>query len=301
MADLITTGFETSILAGHISQSSINMYTRDFAAYLSYAGSKDNAFNTVTLNRWVSHLVNDSDMSPNTINRMVSAVKKIMIVASKQGYISSEIAESFKHVEGVKASSLKGRMRIRNRIKIEPEQMRALIDSIDRSTLVGLRNAALFITLASSGLRVKELSLLKQEQVIKKGDGYFLHMYAEHGKNQEEDREAYISVEAVGAVRKWLEARPIESPYIFTSFQGKSMKPNDKPISSQGVWNAVKEITEAQGLQDIKPHDFRRFVGTQLAKKDIRIAQMALGHKRIETTVKYDLREIEVGTTDNLF
>lgn len=300
MSDLVVLGFETSILAGHVSRSSISMYTRDFNAYLDYAQSIENALNAITLSRWVNHLVNTTQMSPNTINRMVSAVKKIMVTASKQGYISHEIAESFKHVDGIKVTALKDRMRIRNRVKIEPETMRALINSIDRSTLAGLRNRALFTTLASSGLRVKELSRLKQEQVIQRGDGYLLHMYAEEGKNQEEDREANISVEAVEAIREWLTARPIQSEYIFTSFEGRG-RPLDKPITPQGAWKVVKEITEAQGLQDIKPHDFRRFVGTQLAKKDIRSAQLALGHKRIETTVKYDLREIEVGVTDNLF
>ncbi len=40
-------------------------------------------------------------------------------------------------------------------------------------------------------------------------------------------------------------------------------------------------------LSHIKPHDFRRFVGTQLAKHDIRKAQKALGHKRIDTTARH--------------
>ena len=52
----------------------------------------------------------------------------------------------------------------------------------------------------------------------------------------------------------------------------------------------------------IKPHDFRRFVGTQLAKSDIRKAQKALGHKRIDTTARhYVLDELEPGLTDNLY
>jgi hypothetical protein len=43
-------------------------------------------------------------------------------------------------------------------------------------------------------------------------------------------------------------------------------------------------------------------VGTQLAKKDIRKAQKALGHKRIDTTAKhYILDELEEGLTDDLY
>jgi integrase len=52
----------------------------------------------------------------------------------------------------------------------------------------------------------------------------------------------------------------------------------------------------------VKPHDFRRFVGTQLAAKDIRKAQLALGHKSIEVTARhYVLDELKVGLTDNLY
>jgi integrase/recombinase XerD len=53
---------------------------------------------------------------------------------------------------------------------------------------------------------------------------------------------------------------------------------------------------------DVKPHDFRRFVGTQLAKEDIRQAQKALGHKRIDTTAAhYVLDELEPNLTDDLY
>jgi hypothetical protein len=43
-------------------------------------------------------------------------------------------------------------------------------------------------------------------------------------------------------------------------------------------------------------------VGTQLAKRDIRKAQKALGHKRIDTTVQqYVLDALEAGLTDDLY
>ena len=43
-------------------------------------------------------------------------------------------------------------------------------------------------------------------------------------------------------------------------------------------------------------------VSTQLAKQDIRKAQKALGHKRIDTTARqYVLDELEAGLTDNLY
>jgi integrase len=274
------------------------MYERDFRAYLDFA--RDRAMEPVMLARWVTHLSLNTIMSPNTINRMVSAVKKIMKVAAALDYIAHEDAEALRHVDGVKVSALKDRKRINNRVRIDPPTMRLLIDSIDRSQLSGLRNAAFFTTLSSSGLRIHELTLLKQQQVIQRDGKYLLVMYAEVGKNQNEDRDAHISEEAVEAIRAWILARPVQSEYIFTSFEGRGNRPLAKPISPQGAWLLVKDVAEPF-VPGVKPHDFRRFVGTRLAKKDLHMAQLALGHKNIESTVKYDLREIEAGATDNLY
>ena len=64
----------------------------------------------------------------------------------------------------------------------------------------------------------------------------------------------------------------------------------------------MRKYTDEAGLDDVKPHDFRRFVGTQLARNDIRQAQKALGHKRLETTARhYVLDELEAGLTDDLY
>jgi integrase/recombinase XerD len=298
--------FEITILAGRVGPSSMQMYTRDFRAYLEYAQTPDNALQASTLARWITHLVTTTMMSPNTINRMVSAVKKIMKIAASQGYISHETAEAFKHVDGVSVKTLKDRLRIRNRVRITPENMRTLIETLDTTTLVGMRNKALFLTLASSGLRIRELSRLKKEQIINAKDGLFLlHMYAEEGKNQEEDRDANISREAVTAIYQWLAVRPVQSDFIFTSFDGRSKSPDARalntPITPQGAWKVVKEIAEPL-IPGVKPHDFRRFVGTQVIKnKGIVHAQKALGHKSITTTTKYDLSGIEAGVTDDLF
>ena len=173
MTDLIpfSLQFDTTILAGNVSPSSLEIYQRDFLAYLDYATTPDMALDPSTFARWRTHLVNTTSMSPNTINRMMSAVKRLMDAAAEQKYISYEVAESFKRVRGVKSGAMKDRLRVRNRVKIEPETMRELLDSIDTTTLIGLRNKALFATLASSGLRVKELAHLKQKQIIHREDG----------------------------------------------------------------------------------------------------------------------------------
>ncbi len=74
------------------------------------------------------------------------------------------------------------------------------------------------------------------------------------------------------------------------------------PVSTVNVWCTVQDYADQAGLSHIKPHDVRRFVGTQLAKRDIRKVQKALGHKRIDTTAQhYVLDELEEGLTDGLY
>ena len=92
------------------------------------------------------------------------------------------------------------------------------------------------------------------------------------------------------------------SESIFTSFAGRGNRAIDQAMSEAAVWQAVQKYATKCGLAHIKPHDFRRFVGTQLTAKDIRKAQLALGHKDISVTARhYVLDKLEAGETDNLF
>lgn len=302
MSDLVPAsfGFDLSILAGRVSESSMEMYQRDFKAYLEYAVTPENAIKPSTFARWRAHLSANTKYSPNTINRMMSAVKRLMKEAETQGYIPDGTHEAFRRVEGVKIESLRHRKKIHARTRISTQDMRTLTSLPDTLTFVGLRDTAMLHTLASSGLRVHELATLTKQQIERVENGYIIRVI---GKNDKEPRNALLSLEAYQTIQNWLEMRPVDSNYIFTSFKGRGDdRLTDKAMKPMSIWRIVKGYAEQCGLEYIKPHDFRRFVGTQLAKKNPRIAQKALGHKRISTTMdNYVLDDIEVGATDNLY
>lgn len=289
-----------NLLAGQLAESSLAMYKRDVAAYITFAQTqKLDPLNPLTLMAWRDSLALESVMSPNTINRMISAVKRIIKQAASKDMVSEIVALKFQGVDGVKVKALKNRLKQYGRTRITPEDMRRLCQAPDAATLVGMRDRALLATLASSGLRASELANLTLEQMMKRGKGYVLQVI---GKTDIEPRDAHISIEAHDLIVAWLAARPISSAYIFTSFTTRAAIPKAEPISEVTVWNIVKRYAEQCELAFIKPHDFRRFVGTQLASKDIRKAQLALGHKSIEVTARhYILDELEVGLTDNLY
>lgn len=291
--------FTAQLLAGQLAPSSITMYERDFRAYLAFASDFEQAIRPSTLAQWRTHLAQSTELSPNTINRMISAVKRLIREAAVQGYIDHETASAFAQISGVKTAALKQRIKDNARVRIEPEEMREVCDLPDNERLLGLRDTALLATLASGGFRVSELATLTTNQIKRKKGGYIVLI---RGKNDTEYRDAPLSREAYEYIQLWLNARPVSSDYIFTAFDGRGERATERPLSSVAVWKIVRKYSVGAGLDDVKPHDFRRFVGTQLARKDIRLAQKALGHKRLETTARhYILDELEAGLTDNLY
>jgi site-specific recombinase XerD len=291
--------FGAEILAGQLAPSSMAMYRRDFAAYLRFAGSAAAAVDAATLARWRTHLAQETDMSPNTINRMISAVKRLMREAAIQGYVPAGTAALFDNIAGVKSAALKDRIKQTARVRIEPAAMRKMCDTPDTTVLLGLRDTALLATLASSGLRVSEVVGLKVEQIRPKGNSYVVLV---RGKNDVTPREAPLSREAFSHIESWMDNRPVQSSTIFTAFSGRGERATDRAMSAVSIWRVVRKYADGAGVDNVKPHDFRRFVGTQLARSNLRMAQKALGHKRLETTARhYILDELEAGLTEGLY
>ena len=301
------TGFDVAILAGSVSESTMKMYSRDFRAYLAFAGSFDASMQPTTLAQWRAHLANQTTDSPNTINRMISAVKRLVKEASAQGYIAHETAAAFARVEGVKVKALKERQKATSRTAITPAQMRAITSAPDTTTLAGKMHHALLMTLAGSGLRVSEVVGLTSAQIqMGENDGLQGWTVLVAGKNKVTATARALSPAAKTAIDAWVSARSaagVESDYIFTGFTGRGSRGlRSTPIATVSAWETVQRYAGVAGVENVKPHDFRRFVGTQLAKKDIRLAQKQLGHASIETTAKhYVLDGAPIGATDNLF
>lgn len=295
---------DTSILAGALRPSSRAMYARDIAAYLAFAGSAEAALDAAMFSRWRTALSeHPTRYSPHTINRMLSAVKRLMKEAAEQGHITYETASAFADRRGVTVKALKERLRPHARTYIAPEDMRRLADQPDTSTLKGHRDAALLHTLASSGIRLSEAASLKLAQVkpatVNGKSGYVLEVC---GKTDDTPREAPLSAEAYAAILAWVEVRPVISDYLFIAMDGRGQRWTARPMAEENIQKTIRRYAEALGLAHVKPHDFRRFVGTQLAREDIRKAQKALGHKSIETTARhYVLDNLEPGWTDHLY
>ncbi len=295
-------GFNQEILAGYLDPSSRRQYCRDFYAYLEYAGSKPEALRPSTMERWVLWLVeHPQHYSPKTINRMLSAVKKIIKKAAALSYLDRATAERFQEVEAVRELALKDRLR--EQIVITPEQMGAITAQPDTERLIGLRDLALLLTLASSGLRVSSFCQLTVQQIVVGKSGYQLLV---RGKNDLKASPVPLSASAYEAIQIWLRERPVASAYIFTHFEGGEgdgphARLSASPLSDRSVRRIVQKYAAEVGLACAKPHDFRRYLGTQLAAIDVHQAMLALHHKNASTTLNhYVLSKLKEGISDHL-
>ncbi len=308
--------FDTTILAGTKSPNTIQQYRSHFAAYVLFAASWGNALQPATLARWRQNMFSDGyqtqagdrrQYSVSAINQRLASVRSIMAEAAQQNYISYELAEQFRHIKGLRRSANKDRVRKHARTAISAEDMARITESPNVATPAGKMHRALLMTLAECGMRISEAVALKvadiQWQDGEDGAGWVAWIW---GKNMDEAEARPLGKRAKAAIDSWLRARDrlgIESPWIFTSFGGRgSRDPSPKPMTRVSAWQMVQRYAAKVGLEHIKPHDFRRFVGTKLAKRDIRIAQKQLGHKSIETTARhYVIDGVALGATDNLF
>lgn len=161
------------------------------------------------------------------------------------------------------------------------EQIDSLLDSIDKSTLSGKRDDALFELVYSCGLRISEVCTLKLAN---------LHLEERlilvHGKGDKErlvpfgDRAYEKILVYLNEVRPELvKGRNVAE--LFVNYRGE-------PISRKGVWKRFQELEALSGVE-AKVHTLRHSFATHLLQggADLRSVQELLGHSDLSTTTIY--------------
>lgn len=294
-------GFEA--LAGRHTTRTTEEYTWDAIVYLRFCHfDADHALKPATLRAWRAYMVDETTLSPNTINRRLIAIKTLVKASAIVGAIKHTLAYEFSLVERVQIAPLRERLKPHTRVLLTPEQVRALCQAPDPTTLVGLRDRALLITLASSGIRIHEAATLKRHDIVPLGPGWSLSVL---GKGQDTTRQAPLSKEAYVWTQRWLKARDhlVQSEWVFTALDYGGKHAVGHPLSRNSLIQRVKEYTAQVGLGHISAHHLRRFVGSTVAKTHgLRQGQKALGHKVMKTfEAYYLLDDMEPGLTDELF
>lgn len=308
------TSIDTSILMGQVSQSIIKDVERNCKAFADFAQAAGlDTLSKETFAKWRQHLVNETDYTVRTINKKLSHVRMYIRAGHELGHVDDVVLAGFEAVRSLKATIQKERTSKgkAQRVALSQDNVKVIIDQCNTNKATGLMHKALLTSFATCGMRASEMCQLRQDQIIwdvdsETGKGGWM-IVCSGGKNKTEDDQELIALapSAKVAIDEWLTARSergIDSEFVFTGSAGRGDRLTDKAISRQSAWQVVSKYAKAAGIDKaIKPHDLRRYVGTALAKENIRDAQKQLRHKSITTTAQnYELSGTKVGLTDGL-
>lgn len=299
----INKNIELSFLAATVSAGTIEKYRKHFLEYAEYSRKvQADPLSAVTFVGWRSSLCNEpydntgKYYSANSINIRLSAVRTVIAAAAEAGYIEPNAAAQFANVKQVPAKARKEHSRPHNRTRVSKEQMRSICEAPPLDRPEHYMHRALLFTLASLGGRITEVVNLKTTDLETTPNGDLLVWVGGKNKTNDEVTPRSISREAWKAIQEWLTVRGYETAYIFTS------KQTHEPINRKHGWRLARMYAESVGVEHVKPHDFRRFVGTAIGRVSPKKAQMQLAHKRAETTLDNYVYDTDVaGVTEGLF
>ena len=161
------------------------------------------------------------------------------------------------------------------------EQVDSILDAIDTTEPLGVRDRALYELIYSCGLRISEAATLqvsnlhlKERLLIVRGKGDKERMVP-FGLSAKERLEQYLM-----EVRPTLVGSKIVSE-VFVNYKGE-------PMSRKGIWKNFKALEVKAGVH-AKVHTLRHSFATHLLAggMDLRSVQELLGHSDLATTTIY--------------
>lgn len=197
------------------------------------------------------------------------------------------------------ASSVRGpkhRVRKGKTPVLTAEEARVLLDSIELSSLIGLRDRALIALMVYTFARVGAALKMRVEDVYPQGRRTWIRLHEKGGKrhempahhNLEEYLHAYIEGAALASDKKGV---------LFRTARGRTKSLAERPMSQPDAWRMIERRARAAGLRTrIGNHSFRATGITEYLKNGgkLEIAQQMANHESARTTGLYDRRNDQV-------
>lgn len=174
---------------------------------------------------------------------------------------------------------------------LTPEETRTLLDSIDTSTLAGLRDRALIATMVYTFARVQAALSLRRQDYFTQGRRGWLRLREKGGK--EHDVPCHHNLEIY--LDEYLAAQSLpagQGTWLFSS-----LRQPGNPLRQQDAYRMLQRRARQAGLETrICNHTFRATGITAYLKNGgkLEIAQVLAGHESPRTTKLYDRRSEEI-------
>ena len=158
-------------------------------------------------------------------------------------------------------------------------------EKTEAQPIVKSRDKAILELFFSTGMRVSELANLKISQVNLERDEFTVR-----GKG-DKTRIVFLSQQARYALKKYLEMRKDDAPYLFVRHdRAKTGAKEVGALTPRSIERLVHHYSVVAGIpKHVSPHTLRHSFATDLLMNgaDIRSVQAMLGHSSITTTQIY--------------
>ncbi len=233
-------------------------------------------------------------LSPSTVNVRLSAMRKLVSEAHKNGMIGVEEAANLSDVPNIRQQGT----RLGN--WLTREQAKELLAVPDRSTLKGKRDYVILSLLVGCALRRGELASLNVEDIqTREGRWVIADLRGKGGRI----RTVAIPIWVKQGVEVWMTAAGIgEGKLLRPVLKGSRMVGDE--LSDWAIWSVVEQSAKEIGIDHFGAHDLRRTCAKLCRKAggDLEQIKFLLGHSSIQTTERYlgSEQEISVAVNDNL-
>ena len=252
-----------------MSRNTVASYCSDVGKFMTWAGM---APENVTAEDVTGYLASRSKVSERSQARFLSALRNFFDWLYLEGVVKENPCEL---VDMPKLGRYFPSV-------LSEQEVEAIMDSVDTTDWIGVRDRAILEVLYGCGLRVSEAVGLRISCLYP--DEGFVRVY---GKGKKERLIPFCGM-AREAVLKYLEVRPLPSDsksddLLFLNNRGTS-------LSRVSMFKMVKKkALIADVRKEISPHTFRHSFATHLVENgaDLRVVQEMLGHESITTTEIY--------------
>ena len=182
--------------------------------------------------------------------------------------------------------------------EITVKQARILLQSIDTSDIIGLRDKSIIAILIYTAARVGAVAKLKCKDLYDTGDQFCLRFNDKGGKS----REIPVRHDLRQLLQSYLQSAAIQSEShpdrpLFRSTVRKTKQLTDRSLTAGDMGRMTKRRIRAAGLPErLSPHSFRVATITDLLSQGVPLeeVQHLAGHADPRTTRLYDRRQRKV-------
>jgi integrase/recombinase XerD len=239
-------------------------YVRAVRKFAHYLGRSPDTASVEDLRNYQLHLI-DHGVSPSSLNSAISGLKFFFSITLDR----PELVAKMKPVH----------LPHKLPVILSPDEVKRLIAAAGN-----LKHQTALSLAYATGLRISEIVSLKVGDI----DSQRMTLRIEQGKGQK-DRYAMLSPLLLERLRVWWRVARAQGKMLEGGWLFPGLDPV-RPLSTRQLTRAIHAAAEEAGIDKrISMHSLRHAFATHLLeqKVDIRLIQVLLGHKKLETTALY--------------